>query len=90
MSHHRGHHGDELASLLHQGEPVRQAQQQLVDLVQGLLAEVAETGALRDDAKPAELAVYCLHALTAAGAMPSAAAVHRLVRVILDGLRPRG
>ncbi len=35
-----------------------------------------------------ELASYCLHALTAAGALRSDAAVRRLVDVTTAGLRP--
>ena len=34
------------------------------------------------------LATFCLHALTAAGALGSDAAVHRLVDVTLSGLSP--
>ena len=90
ISHHRGRHGTgELGTLLHRGEHVARAEQQLLDLIGGLLAEVAATGGLRADVAPDELAVYCLHALTAAAALPSEAAVHRLVSVTLSGLRPR-
>lgn len=89
ICHHRERHGtEELAALLHRGEHVAHAQQQLIDLFQGLLTEVAATGGLRDDAVPDELASYCLHALAAAGTLPSEAAVHRLVAVTLAGLRP--
>ncbi|MFE9842066.1 TetR/AcrR family transcriptional regulator [Streptomyces goshikiensis] len=88
ISHHRGRHGTELASLLHQGEPVRRAQQQLADLFGDLLTEVAEAGGLRGDVDTAELATYCLHALTAAAALTSPEAVHRLVTVTRDGLSP--
>jgi hypothetical protein len=52
-----------------------------------LLAEAASSGGIRDDIAPDELASYCLHALAAAGAMPSAAAVDRLVGITLAGLR---
>jgi AcrR family transcriptional regulator len=82
------HHGTELAALLHRGEHVARAQQQLRDFIRDLLSEGAETGDLRDDVAPNELASYCLHALTAASSMPSKAAVRRLVTVILAGLRP--
>ncbi len=82
------HHGTELAALLHRGEHVARAQQQLIDLIRDLLTEVAETGDLRDDVAPDELASYCLHALTAASSLPSKAAVRRLVTVTLAGLRP--
>jgi AcrR family transcriptional regulator len=83
------HHGTELAALLHRGEHVARAQHQLRDFLRDLLGEAAETGALRDDVPPDELASYCLHALTAASGLPSKAAVRRLVTVILAGLHPR-
>jgi AcrR family transcriptional regulator len=84
------HHGTELASLLHRGEHVARAQQQLSDFIRDLLAEGAATGVLRDDVAPDELASYCLHALTAARSLPSKAAVRRLVMVTLAGLHARG
>jgi AcrR family transcriptional regulator len=83
------HHGTELAALLHRGEHVARAQQQLTDLIRELLTEAAETGDVRDDVAPDELASYCLYALTAASSLPSKAAVRRLVTVTLAGLRPR-
>lgn len=46
----------------------------------------ARSGSLRDDVAPVELASYCLHALGAAGSMPSRAAVHRLVAITLAGV----
>jgi len=82
------HHGTELAALVHRGEHVAQAQQQLSDLIRDLLTEAAATGDLRGDVAPAELTSYCLHALTAASSLPSKSAVRRLVTVILAGLRP--
>ncbi|WP_351231358.1 TetR/AcrR family transcriptional regulator [Streptomyces sp. NPDC002133] len=85
----RQRHGtEELSALLHRGEQVAHAQQQLVDLFRDLLTDAAAAGQLRDDVAPAELASYCLHALTAAGSLPSEAAVRRLVAVTLTGLRP--
>jgi len=83
------HHGTELAALLHRGKHVARARQQLSDLIRDLLTEAAETGNVRDDIAPAELASYCLHALAAASSLPSKAAVRRLVMVILAGLHPR-
>jgi AcrR family transcriptional regulator len=80
-------HDTELATLLHRGEHVAHAQQQLTALIQDLLTKAAESGDLRDDVAPDELASYCLHALTAAGSLPSKAAVRRLVTVTLAGLR---
>ncbi|MGP3915029.1 hypothetical protein [Nonomuraea sp. 10N515B] len=46
------------------------------------------TGAFREDVAPEELAAYSLHAVAAAGDLPSQDAAHRLVTVILAGLRP--
>ena len=80
--------GTELAALVHRGEHVARAQQQLSDMIRDLLRKAAETGDLRDDVAPEELASYCLHALTAASILPSKAAVRRLVTVTLAGLRP--
>jgi AcrR family transcriptional regulator len=84
------HHGTELASLLHGGKHVPRAQRHLRTLVRDLLARGAETGYVRQDVAPDELASYCLHALTAASGLPSKASVRRLVAVTLAGLaQPR-
>jgi AcrR family transcriptional regulator len=83
----RGHHHTELAAFLHRHEQVAQAQQQLRKIIRDLLTEGARTGELRHDVAPDELAAYCLHALAAAGSLPSRAALRRLVTVTLDGLR---
>jgi AcrR family transcriptional regulator len=82
------HDRTELAALLHRGEHVVRAQEQLSDFIRDLLTEGAEIGDLRDDVPPDELTRYCLHALTAAGSLPSKASVRRLVTVILAGLHP--
>jgi AcrR family transcriptional regulator len=81
-------HGTEIAALLHRGEHVVRARQHLSDFVRDLLSVAAQTGDVRDDIAADELATYCLHSLTAAGALPSKAAVRRLVAVTLAGLRP--
>jgi len=83
-----GHHDTELAAFLHRDEQIGRAQQQVRDMIRDLVDEGAETGGLRDDVAPDELASYCLHALTAASSLPSKAAVRRLVTVTLAGLRP--
>ncbi len=80
--------GSELAALVHHGEHLAHAQRHLRDLIRQLLADAAETGTVRGDVAPDELANYCLHALTAASDLPSKAAVRRLVTVTLDGMRP--
>jgi AcrR family transcriptional regulator len=82
------HHGSELAGALHRGEHVARAQEQLSELLRDLLATAAEAGDVRTDVAPAELASYCIHALAAAGSLPSKAAVRRLVAVTLAGVQP--
>jgi hypothetical protein len=82
------HHGNDLAVLLHRGEQVARAHQQLRDFFRDLIIEGTESGDFRADVAPDELASYCLHALAAASGLPSKAAVRRLVRVTLTGLRP--
>jgi AcrR family transcriptional regulator len=91
ISHRRfahEHPGPELAALLHRGMHVTEAQQQVHDMIDDLLTEAAETGDVRGDIAPEELASYCLYALGAASRLPSEAAVRRLVSVTLAGLRP--
>ena len=83
-----GHRDTELAAALHRDEQVARAQQQLRDMIRDLLTEAAKTGDVRDDVSPDELAAFCLHALGAAGSLPSEVAVRRLVTVTLAGLRP--
>ena len=82
------HHDTELAALLHRGEHLARAQHQLHDFISDLITEAAQSGDVRDDIAPGELASYCLHAATAATDLPSKAAVHRLIQVTLSGLRP--
>ncbi|MCF1595742.1 TetR/AcrR family transcriptional regulator [Streptomyces muensis] len=81
-------HDPEIGAVLHRGRHVAHAEQHLIRFLAGLLAEGVEAGEVRADVAPDELAAYCLHALSAAGGLPSEAAVHRLVRVTADGLRP--
>ena len=88
--HTRAQHDGELAALLHRGAHVQRAQQHLLTFLQELLADAAATGDVRADVPPEELARYCLHALTAAGAVSTPAATQRLVTVILAGLQPDG
>jgi AcrR family transcriptional regulator len=84
---HEQPQGTELAGLLHRDEHLSHARQHLSRLVRDLIAEAARAGDVRDDAAPEELASYCLHALAAAGELPSRTAVGRLVTITLAGLR---
>jgi AcrR family transcriptional regulator len=84
----RRHRGADLVAFVHQEQRVAKAQAQLARLVRDLLAEGVHSGHVRDDVSADELASYCLHALSGAGALPSKAAVARLVTLTLGGLRP--
>lgn len=86
IQHRRHGHGAELSALLHRGEHVVHAERHLHGFVRDLLAEAVAAGEIRDDVAPDELATYCLHALAAAGGLPSEAAVRRLVAVTVAGL----
>ena len=83
-----GHHDNDLAALLHRGGHVARAEQHLKGILRSLVSRAATDGDVRKDVPPDELAGYCLHALAAAGRLPSKGAVQRLVKVTLAGLRP--
>lgn len=80
-------HGGELAALLHQADHVDRAHDELHRLMTQMISDAAASGEVRTDVTPRELATYCIHALDAAGELPSKAAVQRLVVVITDALR---
>jgi AcrR family transcriptional regulator len=83
-----GRHDSELATSLHRDQHVHRAEDQLTQLIQELISDAAEFGSVRDDIPTRELAVFCLHALSGAGALNSKAAVRRLVALTLNGLQP--
>ncbi len=83
-----GHHRTELGAFLHRSEALAHAQQQLRGMIRDLLVEGVEAGVVRHDVAAAELASYCLDAISGAASLPSKAAVRRLVAVTLAGLRP--
>jgi AcrR family transcriptional regulator len=86
ISHRRGHDSG-MAAQLHRGEQVAAAHEHLRRFIRELVADAAAAGAVRRDVSADELAVYCLHALAAAGTLHSRAAAHRLVKTTLSGLR---
>jgi AcrR family transcriptional regulator len=88
MSLRSGQHAAELVAHLHRDETVARARRQVLDLLTSLLTEAAATGEVRGDVEPAELALYCLHALSAATHLPDEAAVDRLAGVVLDATEP--
>ena len=81
------HPSGDLAVSLHRAEHVAEARGQLANFVTQLVVEGVAAGEVRDDVPARELAAYSLHALTAASALPSKAAVRRLVAVTLAGLQ---
>ncbi|HEY3512458.1 TetR/AcrR family transcriptional regulator [Kribbella sp. NPDC051137] len=74
-------HPPTAAPSLHREQHVDHARSHLIDFVAERLGDV------RTDVPKKELAAYAVHALGAAGAVPSKAAVRRLVAVTLSGLR---
>ena len=80
--------GSEVGALVHRDDQVAEPRRRLHDLVRDVLAAASGAGHVRDDVDPDELATYCLHALAAAGDLPSHAAVERLVALTIAGLRP--
>ena len=87
---HERPHSTELSALLHRGPHVDQAHRQLSALLEDLLSKAAQAGQIRGDIPATELASYCLNALAAASSASSEDEVHRLIRLVLDGLRPPG
>lgn len=86
MSRHRL--GGDLAATLHRSDHVTDAHQQLHAMISDLIADAAAVGQVRNDVPADELALFCLHALAAAGQRSTHTAVQRLVTVTVDGLRP--
>jgi AcrR family transcriptional regulator len=83
----RRSHDTQLVKFLHPDSQIADGERQLHGIIRQLISEAARSGQLRDDVKPAELASYCLHALSGAAALTTDAAVGRLVTITLDGLR---
>lgn len=82
-------HGSEHGALLHHDELVLQAQEHLRQMLAALIADAAAAGDVRGDVPPAELAAFCLHALSAARSLDDDGALPRLVELSLAGLRPQ-
>jgi len=78
--------GNELSVLLHEGKHVAKAREHLQHLLRELLGQGALKRIFRTDVPPAELATYCLHALTATVSLRAPKAVERLLDVILAGV----
>ena len=83
----RHQRGTDLGAALHNTEHVAQARQRLVDFLRQLLDEARRCGDVRQDVPVEELAGYCLNAMNAVAGL-SDDGVHRLVAVVLAGLKP--
>jgi AcrR family transcriptional regulator len=82
------HPDTELAASLHRRPHMARAEHQLTDLVEDLVAGGVASGDLRADVPPAELATFCLHAVTAGARLPGRDATQRLVALTEAALRP--
>jgi len=54
---HQRPHGTELAAVVHRGEHLADAQQQLLGFLRDLIADAANTGEVRDDVPPTDLSL---------------------------------
>ncbi|APR81549.1 Transcriptional regulator, TetR family protein [Minicystis rosea] len=81
-------HASELVAFMRHSDLATRGYQQLTDMLRDVIADGATRGRLRNDVSPAELANYCVNALSGAHRVTSMAAVRRLVSVTLAGLRP--
>ena len=81
-------HASELASFMRHSDRATRGYQQLTEMLRDVIADGATRGRLRKDVSPAELANFCVNALSGAHTVTSMAAVRRLVSVTLAGLRP--
>ncbi len=77
----------ELDEMVHVGVDHRDAQASLCNLFVDVIGESQTAGEVRTDMATAELATYCLHALSAAVDVTSHAALDRLVALVEASLR---
>ena len=86
----REHGARDVTALVHEGHHHARAERNLHQLILDLIVEAVSSGDVRDDIAGEELVAYCTHSVSAASVLPSTDAVHRLVGVVLAGLRPQG
>lgn len=78
------HHGTRFADALHDREHARAAEERLIAVVEGVVAEGIDAGTLRADLSPREAAVFLQGSLSGAHRLPDEAAVKRLVGLLVD------
>jgi len=87
ICHHRARHGTvELSALIHQPDRVDRAETELLALFHEVIADAASAGAPRLGPSADERALYCVHALGAAGSLATQDAVRRLADFVLRSL----
>ena len=90
LSHHsHGQLGSDVAAALDQSHQAASAEKKVVRLLTDLFADAAQTGEVRSDVAPSELATFCIHALSAASTLRSKSATRRLVAVTAPGCHHR-
>lgn len=80
-------HASELVAFMRHSDLTTRGYRQLIEMLRDVIADGAKRGRLRNDVSPAELANFCVNALSGAHTVASMAAVRRLVSVTLTGLR---
>lgn len=79
------HTQTEISQLLHQQPHAVEAQQHLLNMLTHLIDQGQTTQAFRNDTPAKELALYCLHAITAASRLPEESHP-RMVDLVLTGV----
>lgn len=81
------HHGNRLAAMLHGSGHMAHARNHLSAFLASIIAEGVAAGEIVDGVAPAELAVFCLNAVSGAADLPSKAAASRLVQLTMSAIK---
>lgn len=81
------HHGSRLAAMLHASGHVAHARNHLSSFLASIIAEGVAAGEIVGDVAPAELAVFCLNAVSGSADLPSKAAASRLVQLTMSAIK---
>lgn len=85
----RHHHGTRFADALHDREHARAAEERLIAVVEGIVADGVDAGTFRADLSPRETAVFLQGSLSGVHRLPDDAAVKRLVGLLVDFVSPQ-
>ena len=78
------HHGTRFAGALHDRGHASAAEERLITVVEGIVAEGVDAGTFRADLSPREAAVFLQGSLSGADRLPDEAAVKRLVGLLVE------